>query len=103
MEKKVADLLESYVVAGTNLFFIRNRNERRVIEAMREILDGLPEFTPNDIDIQDIYALTLNSLAPRYIQQGTIVLREPVRPEAIHDAVRSAVDTVRQRPNYTPE
>ncbi|BBD06836.1 late competence development ComFB family protein [Desulfovibrio ferrophilus] len=103
MEKKVADLLELYAVGKTNLFFIHNKNEKRVIEAMRHALAEHPDFAPNDIDIQDIYALSLNSLPPRYVQQGTIVLREPVRPDVINDAVREAIETVRTRPNYTPD
>lgn len=103
MDKKVNDLIDNYIIGSANLFFIRNRNEKRVIEIMRRILRDHPEFTPNEIDIQDIYALSLNSLPPRYVQQGTIVLREPVRPEEIEDAVNEAVETVRSRPNYTPD
>lgn len=103
MEKKVSDLFEMYVVGNANLFFIRNKNEKRVIDAMRKILPEYAQFEFNDIDVQDIYALCLNSLPPRYVQQGTIVLREPVRPDEINDAVREAVNTVRSRPNYSPD
>ncbi|MBU1002145.1 MAG: late competence development ComFB family protein [Proteobacteria bacterium] len=103
MEKKINDLFEMYVVGTSNLFFIRNKNEKRVIDAMRRVLPEYPKFEPNDLDIQDIYALSLNSLPPRYVQQGTIVLREPVRPDEINDAVREAVNTVRSRPNYSSD
>ena len=104
MDKKISDLIDRYDFEGINLLFIRNKNERRVIEVMRRILPTeYPEFIPNAIDVQDIYALTLNGLAPRYVQQGSIVLREPVKLDEIASAVREAAETVRQRPNYTPD
>lgn len=101
MEKKMADLFERYTFEDVNLLFVRNKNEKRVIEAMRLILPAdYPNFTPNALDIQDIYALALNSLAPRYVQQGSIVLREPVKLDTIDAAVRDAIETVSRRPNY---
>lgn len=100
MDAKIQDQLQRYSVGETSFFFIRNRNERRVIEAIPRVLADYPDYIPNTIDLQDIYALSLNSLPPRYVQQGSIVLREPVRQDEIDDAVRVAVDTVRQRPNY---
>jgi len=100
MDAKIKELVDRYNVGDTSLFFIRNRNERRVIDAIPRVLAEHPGFLPNAIDLQDIYALTLNSLPPRYVQQGSIVLREPVRQDEIEDAVRAAVDTVRVRPNY---
>jgi hypothetical protein len=63
----------------------------------------LPEFDgykPNKLDLEDIYALSLNTLPARYIQRGSIVLREPVREEVIEEVVRDAVLTVQNRPNY---
>ncbi|MCK9240730.1 late competence development ComFB family protein [Desulfocurvus sp.] len=103
MDAKIRELVARYDIGDTSLFFIRNRNERRVIEAIPRILGEDPGFIPNTIDLQDIYALALNSLPPRYVQQGSIVLREPVRQDEIEDAVRSAVAQVRARPNYPQE
>lgn len=103
MDAKIKELAERYAVGDTDLFWIRNRNERRVIEALPRILADNPDFNPNTIDLQDVYALALNSLPPRYVQQGSIVLREPVRQDEIEDAVRVAVETVRKRPNYNQE
>lgn len=100
MDARIKELVDRYNVGDSNLFFIRNRNERRVIDAIPRILADYPGFIPNTIDLQDIYALALNSLPPRYVQQGSIVLREPVRQDEIEDAVRTAVETVRKRPNY---
>jgi len=100
MDSKLKDLADRYLIGDTSLLFIRNRNERRVIEMIPHVLADYPGFIPNTIDLQDIYALALNSLPPRYVQQGSIVLREPVRLDEIDDAVRVAVETVRKRPNY---
>ncbi len=100
MDAKIKELFDRYSIGDTSLFWIRNRNERRVIDALPRILADYPDFIPNAIDLQDIYALALNSLPPRYVQQGSIVLREPVRQDEIEDAVRVAVETVRKRPNY---
>ena len=54
---------------GIDLNRIRNRNEVRVINQLPEILKEYPEFEPHIINIQDVYALTLNLLPPRYAQQ----------------------------------
>lgn len=104
MDKKFTDLIERYEFGDVNLLLVRNKNEKRVIEAMRRILPvEFAQYTPNALDIQDIYALALNGLAPRYIQQGSIVLREPVKLDEVADVVREAVQTVMNRPNYTPD
>lgn len=100
MTKKVEDLLQEYKIGDVNLFFVRNRNEKRVVENMQKILPTYPDYKPNDLDLQDIYALALNSLPPRYVQKGSIVLREPVKPTIIEQAVHDAVNTVMNRPNY---
>lgn len=77
---------------------IRNRNERRILENFTLILDEYPDFQPDIIDIQDIYALALNGLPPRYAQEGAIVLREPVPEEKIQGALHRAIEKVRDNP-----
>lgn len=101
--KKLTKFMGSYVLGDANLFFIRNRNEQRVLDAIPRILEKIPDYLPDDIDLQDIYALSLNSLPARYVQQGSIVLRESVGQIDVDDAVRDAVKTVRERPNYPTE
>ncbi|WP_461209220.1 late competence development ComFB family protein [Desulfocurvus sp. DL9XJH121] len=102
MNRKLTELAETYEYLDVNLLFVRNRNEKRVIEAMRQVLpEDYPDYVPNAIDVQDIYALSLNGLMPRYIQQGSIVLREPVQMDEVKASVRRAVETVRHRPNYS--
>lgn len=87
-----------YFCNGVNLFNIRNRNERRIIHVMPRILDEYPGYMPNSIDIRDIYALSLNSLPPRYVQITSIVLREPVTDEDVDNVVRDAVKRVMKLP-----
>jgi hypothetical protein len=85
----------------TNLLgSIRNKNEKRVARKMSEVLDEYPDFKPDALDIQDIFALALNSLPPRYKQKGTIVLSESVVEDEVDQAVRFAVNKVRENPKH---
>lgn len=94
------DLKEKYRMGKISLYKIRNRNELRVIKLIPEILKRYKKFKPDIIDIQDIYALTLNNLPARYAQDGVIVLKEKVNNAEIQDAIREAIKIVRERPNY---
>lgn len=87
-----------YLVGDADLSTVRNRNEQRVIKAIRKVLVEPPLYTPDNKDLMDIYALALNALHPRYVQQGTIVLRDPVRDDTIMEAVRDAFIRVMERP-----
>lgn len=77
----------------------RNRNENRVIAMLAEALDHYPDFRPTRIDVEDIYALTLNKLPPRYVQKITFILNEPVSDELIREKIHEAVAIVRTRPH----
>ncbi|MBI4806091.1 MAG: late competence development ComFB family protein [Desulfovibrio sp.] len=90
---------EKLLVNGVDLTKIRNKNEVRVCRLLQKTLDEDKEFTPDPLDIQDIYALTLNLLPSRYRQLGSIVLSEPVKDAHIESAIRRAMRTVRERPN----
>ena len=85
---------------SVDLSGVKNRNEKRVINAMEKILVQIDDWEPDALDIQDIYALSLNKLSPRYIQEGTIVFNEPIRNAEVERIVREAVRTVRESPNY---
>ena len=94
------DLESQYTTKDTALYKIRNRNELRVIRHLRDIIDEFPDYTPETLDIQDIYALTLNKLPAHYVQEGSIVLHEPVDDTTIRDRIREAIQAVRKHPNY---
>ena len=89
---------ELYKLAGIDFFSIRNRIEQRVLKAMEQVLNEPPCYAPDAVDLQDIYALALNSLPARYTQKGSIVLRDPVKDKDVMDAVREAFATVIQHP-----
>lgn len=83
---------------GVPLDGIRNRNEQRVLRLLPQVLKECLDYSPTYLDIQDIYALTLNNLPPRYRQSGSIVLRESVSDEDILRELRAAVNRVETAP-----
>lgn len=87
-----------YKIAGIDVSDIRNRNEVRMVEKVREALEqmGNPELSPQML--RDIYALALNLLPARYKQSGTIVLREPIRESHLREAVSRAIKQVTAKP-----
>ncbi len=89
MENKEA----KFMVAGFDMQIMRNRNEKRVLDCMRDEVDvDLLGLTAKDL--QDIYACALNKLPARYAHSGTIVLRDPVKKEDIREAVRAATGRI---------
>jgi hypothetical protein len=88
---------------GINLNAIRNRNELRVIAQLPEILKEYPDFEPNIVDIQDIYALSLNLLPAFYTQEFSIVLKKTIDDQHIGIAVRKAIEIVKANPAHFPE
>ena len=87
-----------YIIAGVDVSDIRNRNEVRIVEKMREVLDhmGNPSLEPQAL--RDAYALALNLLPARYKQSGTIVLREPIRESHLREAATRALKQVLDKP-----
>lgn len=91
---KLSDLKLRFV----DLSRIYNKNEKRVVLVLEKYLSENDDWEPEGLDIQDIYALALNSLPPRYVQDGTIVFNEPVKRTDIEKAVKDAVEKVRTSP-----
>jgi len=94
---------KKYEVAGVPLENIRNRNELRVVKLMPQVLAEHLDYHPSYLDIQDIYALTLNNLPPRYRQQGTIIISEPVSDKEIIRELRNSVSQVELAPTDRAE
>jgi len=94
------DLEALYTFGNASLYKIRNRNELRVINLLGEVLQAYPDYCPEPLDIEDIYALTLNKLPAHYVQEGSIILQDPIDDTTIRDCLREAVQSVRRRPNY---
>ena len=91
---------EDYEVFGISVENIRNKNENKVIKYMRELIPQFPEFDYCSICIQDVYALSLNQLSPRYIQSGTIVIRKELTEEDFKDIVEDSIEQVLKNKNH---
>ena len=90
--------VEKYLVDGVDLEELRNRNEARVAECMREELDKMIDNAFSEKDLQDVYAYALNQLPARYTQKGTIVLRDPVHKNDVRATVREAFEHILNNP-----
>lgn len=89
---------ERYVIGTVDLSDIRNRNESRIVEKMRAALEELGNPEIPEKSLRDAYALALNLLPARYAQNGTIVLRDPVRDDDLREAVGKALSQVLTHP-----
>jgi len=89
---------DNYTINGTDLQSIHNRNELRVVKEIQALVDGVPGLDLSSDNLQDIYALALNAMPPRYTQAGTIVLREPVQQKEITKIVHEACTFVLAHP-----
>ena len=88
----------SFSIAGVTVSDIRNRNESRIVEKMREVIAEMDDFDLSPQGIRDAYALALNLLPARYKQSGSIVLREPVRETHLREATVRALKQVASQP-----
>ena len=91
---------DKYEVFGVSMQTVRNRNEEKVIQFMNELLPQFPEFDYCAICLQDVYALSLNQLSPRYVQAGTIILKKDLLDDDYRDVVESAIETVTKNVNH---
>lgn len=85
-------------VLGVDLSGIRNSNEVRVAGLLPLALENFPGYEPDSMDLEDIYALTLNRLPPRYRQRGTIQLSGKLPDEDILWELGNAIRKVRENP-----
>lgn len=84
---------------GTDISGIINRNERRVADLIPPMLDEYySDFIFEDLDLQDIYALTLNLIPAAYAQSGSIVLSNRLSDYEIKSKIRIAVERVLDNP-----
>jgi len=87
------------MIKGVDVSKISNRNEERVAKFVPEIIDEYyADYTFNDLDIQDIYALTLNLIPAGYAQKGSIVLSDRLSSYEIKSKIRKAIERVLENP-----
>lgn len=89
---------DPYEYESVSLEHIRNSNETRVVELLGGVLKEFPDFKPDELDIEDIYALTLNRLPARYIQRGSIQISGKLSDEEITWEINNAVRRVAENP-----
>ncbi len=83
-----------------NLELIYNRNEKLILKELERLLQTEdPRLaTFSEKDFRDVYALANNSLVPKYVQKGTIVLQNDVTKEEVEDAISDAIYRVSSNP-----
>ena len=92
---------KALVYQGVNLEKIRNKNEKRVVQAMAVVLPAMGNFCGCSLCVADVYAATMNNLPAHYIQHGGIALRAtPEKEEDVQAAVRQAAEIVVDNPNH---
>ena len=87
-------------VFGVTLENVRNRNEVKVIQYMKQLIPQFPEFDYCSLCIQDVYALSLNQLSPLYTQAGTIMLKKDLKEEDYKDVVETAIEKVTKKAKH---
>ena len=86
-------------INGVDVSKIVNRNERRVADLLPSLLEeSYRDYIFEELDIQDIYALTLNLLPAAYAQNGSIVLSNRLSDYEIKSKIRSAIERVLDNP-----
>ena len=94
---------KSYDINGFSLESIRNRNELRVAEILRQELPRTKAFCGCRICVEDIYAATLNQAPPHYAQMGSIVLQKQPDEPTLREHVLAAIERVRSHPKHPIE
>jgi competence protein ComFB len=87
----------NYEIEGVSLYEIANIHERTVLGLMREVYEADPSLCRCSLCVEDVYALSLNSLPPRYLQTTSLevyeagphfIPRETVRAKILEAAAK---------------
>ncbi len=93
-----------YTVESHDLTYIFNYNERAILEILREIYASGKTMCRCALCVEDTYALALNTLPARYVQEtrvGTYERSTTCIPESeIRAKVEEAVAKVTDNPNH---
>ena len=93
---------KQYGVGEANLWRVRNRNEIRVVKAIKNALKNTNGFCGCQLCIEDIYAAAMNQIPAHYVQTGSIVLRtQGASDDEIEAVVGGALELVKQKPNHS--
>ena len=86
------------LVDGVSVEHIINKNEDRVAKILSDLLPEFRNRNFSDLDIEDIYALTLNRLSPRYLQYGSLVEKDEITDDRIRQQLQDAIKIVSKNP-----
>lgn len=93
-----------YEIEGCMLNDIINYNEYVVLQAMRDVLATNATFCRCSFCIEDVFALTLNKLPPRYIQITSIQKyahsENFITPSEARKKVLEAWERINANPNH---
>jgi competence protein ComFB len=93
-----------YEIEGCMLNDIINFNELMVLRAMRDVLETNTNFCRCSFCIEDVFALTLNKLPPRYIQITSIEKyaqsQNFVTAEEAREKILDAWEKISRNPNH---
>ena len=89
-----------YTIGGYSLKNIRNKNEEKVIISMRRILNEFPNFCGCDLCIEDVYALSLNSLKPKYQHHFSLTVNRDNENVDIDRKIKNQIRKVMKNPNH---
>ncbi len=92
----------NYIVSGFSLDHIRNNNELRVIEVMKQVIPEAKDFCGCRICVEDTYAATLSRLPNQYRQSGSIVLTKSPNDDEIGENIRWAMEKITANPTHAP-
>ncbi len=91
---------DKYTSFGVSLENVRNAWETKVIKCMDKVLPDFPDFDYCSICIQDVYALAMNQLNSKYIQQGSVMIKKEYNSNDFRDIIEHAVEKVMKKPNH---
>jgi hypothetical protein len=80
----------------------QNAQEKRVLQALSNVIPTVGGFCGCTLCWQDAYALSLNRLPAAYRQKGTVALSRPEpSPDEVAEVVRKALEAVMEHPNHS--
>ena len=101
IQSKKAMAEKNYSINSYSLENVRNRQETRVVDALRDLLPEMEQFCGCRLCVEDVYAIALNALPSHYVQSGSIVLNVNTPSESdVQRVVKDALDKVNVRPNH---
>ena len=93
-----------YNIGDNSLYDIINYNEKQVVDIMRDVLGRDESVCRCSMCVEDIYAISLNSLPPRYIQSTSLRRYETssayISDDEVKEKVTEAVAKVKLRPKH---